>query len=165
MSNRPPVKGRALAVAAAVAALVLILDQATKALVVERLSAYSVIEIIPGLFNIVSVRNPGAAFGILGQSDWGAFILTAVSVIALFIIGFLIKKATTRAEAFSLSLIWGGAAGNLIDRALSGEVVDFLDFQAGAYHWPAFNIADSAITIGVVIYIFTSLKNGKKEKG
>ncbi|MBI5492993.1 MAG: signal peptidase II [Deltaproteobacteria bacterium] len=138
------------------AASVIIADQATKAYIAARLWPNQVIEAVPGVFNIVYLKNPGAAFGILNEGgSLRRVILAGVSVAALAVIGFLVRESKDRLTSFSLSLIAGGAVGNLIDRVRFGEVVDFLDFHIGAYHWPAFNVADSAITVGVILAAFS----------
>ena len=133
-----------------------IVDQATKAAVDAYITPFfHSIDIIPGLFRLVNIRNPGAAFGILGNSgSLRIFILSGISIAALVIIGFVISKAKERSHVIALSLIGGGAAGNLIDRLRFGEVVDFLDFYVGGYHWPAFNVADTAISVGVALYLY-----------
>jgi len=133
---------------------VLLLDQITKTLITSLLSLHQSVEVIGSLFNIIYIRNPGAAFGILG--GWrGArtLLLTLVPIAALAVIIYLYRKSTDRFAAVALSLIAGGAAGNLIDRLRFGEVIDFLDFSLAGYHWPAFNVADSAITVGVVLMV------------
>lgn len=132
---------------------VLALDQATKYLILSRFQLFETKTVIPGFFNIVSVRNRGAAFGILaGASDaWrGAFFITA-TLAAVFFIGWLLKKSEDRISVIAFALIAGGAAGNLIDRLRFGVVVDFIDWYVKGWHWPTFNIADSAITTGVVL--------------
>ncbi len=133
---------------------VLALDQATKAALVSYLSPYQSVTVIPGIFNIVSVRNPGAAFGIL--QGGGSIILTVVSFVALIVIGVLLYQAVNKKMILTLSFIAGGALGNMVDRLRMGEVIDFLDFHIGRYHWPAFNVADSAITVGVISYLVVS---------
>ncbi len=135
--------------------VIVIADQATKAATDAYIIPFHSIDIIVGFFSLVNVRNPGAAFGIL--NDAGSiriYLLSGVSILALIIIGVVLSKARERSEVIALSLIGGGAAGNLIDRLRFGEVVDFLDFYVGGSHWPAFNIADSAISVGVVIYLY-----------
>ncbi len=135
---------------------VIIADQIAKAYITGNLRQNQIIEAIPGLFNIVYFRNPGAAFGILNEGgSFGRIALTVVSVIALIVIGFLVRGSKDRAASFGLSLVAGGAFGNLIDRIRFGEVVDFLDFHIGGFHWPAFNIADAAITTGVILAAFS----------
>lgn len=138
------------------AALVVAVDQVTKAAIMMRLLENQLIEVIPGFFNIVFFMNPGAAFGIL--TDGGVLktlTLVAISAAALVVVILLIRQARDRLFIFALSLIAGGAVGNLIDRIRFGEVVDFLDFQLWGYHWPAFNAADSAITVGVVLALYS----------
>jgi signal peptidase II len=137
---------------AAITAAVLIADQASKALIGKFIAPYEAIEVIPGLFNVVSVRNPGAAFGIM--SGGGSLVLTIISFLAMALIVVLIRQANNPSVVVVLSLILGGALGNIMDRIRFGEVVDFLDLHAWGYHWPAFNVADSAITIGVAAYLF-----------
>lgn len=147
---------------AVVTALVVVLDQATKLLVTSTLALYEVLEVIPGLFNLVYYRNPGAAFGILNKGGFlGKLILIGISAGALVIIASLVRSSKDRLYTFGLSLIAGGAAGNLIDRAVYGSVVDFLEFYIGSYVWPAFNIADSAITVGVGLAILSYFVSNK----
>ena len=101
----------------------------------------------------MNVRNTGAAFGSFKSLGSSFFIIVAVAAI-IFIVYLLMKRAY---NTFGLSLILGGAIGNLIDRILYGQVVDFVDFFIGSYHWPAFNVADSALTIGIIIILLTSV--------
>src|SRR4029079_14788660 len=111
----------------------------------------------PGLFRITHVQNRGAAFGLFADSpsEWKVALLIMFSVIALVIVSALLWKnshaMTTTGVGLALSL--GGALGNLWDRLLSGQVVDFLDFYVGSYHWPAFNLADSAIVVGALLLV------------
>lgn len=141
-----------------IAALVVILDQAIKLLVVARIPAYGSIVVIPGFFNLTHIYNTGGAFGFLaGKSSLvrHLFFLTA-SLIAMGMIVYLYLK-TPREYLFlrsALAMILGGAVGNVIDRIRLGKVVDFLDLHAKELHWPAFNIADSAITVGILIFIY-----------
>ena len=132
---------------------ILLLDQWTKSMVVEKLPLYQRVEVIQGFFNLTHVRNTGGAFGILGgqKSGSGSVIFVIVSLIAIGAIIFLFIKVKEgeRTLALSFSLVLSGAIGNLIDRLRYGEVVDFLDFHLSGYHWPAFNVADSAICIGI----------------
>lgn len=142
---------------------VIIADQITKALVLSYLDPYSALEIIPGFFSLVNVRNPGAAFGILNDGgELRTLFLIGVSIVAFVIIAFLLRHSRNKVESLALSLIGSGAIGNLIDRLRFGEVVDFLDFSIGSYHWPAFNVADSAITLGVIVYLYFSIFPQKK---
>lgn len=130
--------------------LVVVLDQFTKSILVHNLPLYGKIVVVPGFFNIVHWRNPGAAFGFLNFGTTAAIaFLIITSVAAIILIGFFIRQAQSRGSVVALSMVAGGAFGNLIDRVRHGEVIDFLDFHAWGYHWPAFNVADSAITVGV----------------
>jgi signal peptidase II len=121
-------------------------------MVVQKLPLYTRVELIQGFFNLTHVRNTGGAFGIFGGDKEGiGSILFVVSLIAVGVILFLFTKAKENEKNLTLafSLILGGAIGNLIDRLRYGEVVDFIDFYLSTYHWPAFNVADSAICIGI----------------
>jgi signal peptidase II len=136
------------------AALVLLADQATKWLVLQAMPLGEVIP-ITGFFNLVHVRNPGAAFSFLadagGWQRW-LFAVFAIGVSALLI--FMMRRAPgQRLFCFAAALVIGGAIGNLIDRLVFGEVIDFLDFHWQGWHWPAFNIADSGITVGAFLII------------
>ncbi len=131
---------------------VIALDQITKYMIVTSFNAYDSIEIFPFL-NIVSVRNTGAAFGMFRSLGSGFFIIISLAAI-IFVVNLILRNAY---NFIGLSLILGGAVGNLIDRLFYGKVVDFMDFSAGNFHWPAFNVADSALTIGIGIILITSL--------
>ena len=134
---------------------VVILDQFTKAVITNYFILHQSIEVIRGLFNITYIRNPGAAFGILRDvsGTFRTIFLTGISFAALIIIFFVYRNIKDTASRIAFSLIAGGAFGNLVDRIRFGEVIDFLDFYIGRYHWPAFNVADSAITVGVFIAV------------
>lgn len=140
---------------------VLISDQVTKYLALTYLSTSSQIPIIPGLFNLTLVHNRGAAFGMFsGLPDfWRRVVLIGVSCLALIVVfRFMLNEAKgDKVSQFALIGILGGAVGNIIDRIRFDSVVDFLDFYYGTYHWPAFNIADSAICVGVFFLIFRML--------
>lgn len=150
---------------------VIILDQASKFIISVSIGSYDSVTVIEGFFNLVHVRNRGMAFGMMNRPDTGMalYFLIAVTVIAVILIliwSFRLKHEERRL-LFGLSLILGGAIGNLIDRIRIREVVDFLDVYIGSYHWPAFNVADSAITVGtcwiaVCIVFFSSYKSGEK---
>lgn len=135
---------------------VISLDQITKYAVVKFLNPSDVVEIFPFL-RLVSVRNTGAAFGILKDVDSSFFI--TVSVVAILFVTWLMIKG--KESYFGLSLILGGAIGNLMDRVLLGHVVDFIDLSIGKFHWPAFNVADAALTVGVILILLTNLFKGK----
>jgi signal peptidase II len=142
---------RALSVALIVFAII-VLDQVTKYLIVNALSSYDSIEIFPFL-HIVNVRNTGAAFGSFKSLGSSFFIIISVAAI-IFVVSLLMKRTY---NTFGLCLILGGAVGNLFDRVLHGQVVDFIDFFVGSYHWPAFNVADSSLTVGIIIVLLTSV--------
>ncbi len=143
--------------------LVSIFDQITKTMVLTFMPLYQSIPVIPGFFSLTHLHNPGGAFGFLAQQSSGIrqMVFIVLSSVAIFLI-FYFYRRTPRSHpllAGGFALILGGAIGNLIDRIRFGEVVDFLDFYIGRYHWPAFNLADSAITIGIVIFIVHILLN------
>jgi signal peptidase II len=149
---------------------VLLLDRITKHLIASRFPLHDSQPLISGFFNLVHVRNRGMAFGIMNRpgADWGFYILLGATLgaVALLLFWFYRLKSKDRGMVLPLSLILGGATGNLLDRMRMGEVIDFLDFYIGPYHWPAFNVADSAITVGTlwlaVILLFHSTPKEKK---
>jgi len=151
-----------------IALAVVLLDQATKLLIIRTIQYGQAIAIIPDFFDIVFVLNPGAAFGFLATLSAGVrnplFIL--VSVVAVVLIVFYRARylGSNRLVSFALALVLGGAAGNLIDRLRYGMVVDFLDVHVGQYHWPAFNVADSTISIGVGLMILDIFLDWRREK-
>ncbi|MCR4378141.1 MAG: signal peptidase II [Rhodospirillales bacterium] len=140
---------------------ILILDQISKWVVLDLFGETPrMIEVLP-FFNLVLVRNQGISFGMFGGSSaWGAWILTGLALVISAFLFFWLKKAETRLAALSLAAIIGGALGNVIDRVRFGAVVDFLDFHVLGYHWPAFNVADCAITVGAATLILESLFSG-----
>lgn len=146
--------------------VIVLLDQLSKHIIRRTIRLHESIPVINDFFSLTYIRNRGAAFGLLAdRADGFRFIFFLItSVIALFILWYLFLKPfkTDRAAQVSISLIAGGAIGNLIDRIRFGEVVDFLDFYIGNYHWPAFNVADSAITIGIAIFFLYNLFGGKE---
>ncbi|MEI2768317.1 MAG: signal peptidase II [Nitrosomonas sp.] len=115
---------------------------------------------VTSFFNLVLTYNPGAAFSFLSeQSGWQRWFLSGIASIAAIVIIFLLNKyQLEKLFCWALSLILGGAIGNLYDRIMLGHVIDFLDFYVGTYHWPAFNIADSAIFIGTALMIYDSFR-------
>jgi len=137
----------------AVSTLVLVLDQATKIYVDRNMALHSSICVIENFFNITYLRNKGAAFGLLADSSYRLPFFIAVSMVAACVIYVVIRKLREdqRLAAGALSLIFSGALGNLIDRVRLGEVIDFLYFHWYEHYWPAFNVADSAICIGVFL--------------
>ena len=153
------------------AAVVIILDQASKFLISGYISYYESIPVIDGFLNLVHVGNRGMAFGLMNRPDAGFsfyfLIATTIIAILLILIWFTKTKNEDRRLLFGLSLILGGAVGNLIDRIRLKEVIDFLDVYIGSHHWPAFNVADSAITIGtflIAIILFFSSANPEEIK-
>jgi signal peptidase II len=138
-----------------VASVVVVLDQATKYLVLDRLAPGVRIEIVDGLLALALVMNPGLAFGLLGGMPpaW-RWVVAALSLIALAILARVAIRVLPTGgpiDVAAIALIFGGAVGNLIDRARFGAVVDFIDVYWRTWHWPAFNAADSAITVGVAL--------------
>ncbi len=147
---------------------VVALDQATKWWVMATFKLYELREIIPGLFNLVYLHNTGAAFSLLSSVEgaWKQWFFVVVAIAALGFILVLFKQhcVANMAYTVALGLIGGGAIGNLIDRLRFGSVVDFLDFYIAGHHWPAFNVADSAICVGVGLFLFRNLRDVKHDK-
>ena len=141
--------------------VVIVFDQASKWLMMSRLSLYETVAVMP-YFNLTMAHNEGAAFSFLAQAGgWQRwfFIGLALIISALLLVWLAKLKPTEKLEAISLSLILGGAIGNVIDRISYGYVVDFIDLYIGQNHWPVFNIADSAICIGAILLIADSFKS------
>ncbi len=143
---------------------VLILDQVSKLAVIHRIRPDESITVLNGFFNLVHIRNRGMAFGIMNRPDmaFSFYLLVGAGLTAVLflLIWFFRLKTKDRLITWGISLILGGALGNMVDRFRFREVVDFLDFHIGAYHWPAFNIADSAITMGTVLIGISLVFNG-----
>ena len=147
----------------AISAIVLVLDQLTKHLVTRAFTLYESVE-ITSFFNLVLVHNRGAAFSFLSDAGgWqrGFFIVLAL-VASGWIVWLLRKHPQETLFCFALSLVLGGALGNVIDRVLVGAVVDFLDFHVFGYHWPAFNVADMGISCGAVLLIWDAMTSKGK---
>ncbi len=146
---------------------ILFVDQWTKHAIQQRLVLYQKVEVIHGFFNLVHVRNTGGAFGIFGgeKGGLGSLLFVVVSLVTIGSILFLFIRLKEDEErlSLSLSLVLSGAIGNLIDRLRYGEVVDFLDFYLFSFHWPAFNIADSAICLGIGLMALQLLFRDKKK--
>lgn len=142
-----------------VATVAVLLDQLSK-ITMSRLLSYGQSETITSYFNLVMVYNQGAAFSFLSnQGGWQRWFFSALALgVSVFIVFMLKKNANQRMFCWSLSLILGGAVGNLIDRIAYGHVIDFLDFHFGRWHWPAFNVADGAITIGAALFVLDELR-------
>ena len=135
----------------AITAAIIVLDQLTKYVVVQRFRLHENVQVIAGFFDLTYVRNPGAAFGFLAGASgvWRSVFFITVSIVALAVILALVRQTRDRLPLIAFALIGGGAVGNLIDRVRFGDVVDFIDWYYRSFHWPTFNIADSAISIGV----------------
>ena len=151
----------------ALAAAIVAGDQVTKWLVLAYFENRFPREELTGFFNLVLVFNKGAAFSLFAQAaGWQTPLLAAFALGAAAIVSVLIVRNPGRGLlCFGLALILGGALGNLIDRLRFGHVVDFLDFHALGWHWPAFNVADSAICVGAVILILEGLVHHEKRAG
>ena len=140
-----------------IAAIVLLLDRIAKWAVAGSIALHDSVVVIPGFFRLTHVQNTGAAFGLFAESSaqWKLGALVMFSVLALIVVSAMLWKNShsLSTTTIGLSLILGGAMGNLWDRMFTGHVVDFLDFYLGSYHWPAFNVADSAIVVGAVLLV------------
>ena len=143
------------------AIFVVVLDRWTKHLAATRIAMYSHIQIIPGFFRITHTENTGAAFSLFADSPshWKTAMLISFSVVAMIVVSVLLWKQSCALTmtGIALSLILGGAVGNLWDRVANGRVVDFLLFYVKTYQWPVFNLADSAICLGVAAILLDGL--------
>ena len=149
-----------------IAVIVFIADQYTKYLIVNSFHLYESREVIPGFFNLVYVTNTAAAFSMFADVDspWRHYFFLGIGTVAIvgLTIGYFVVRKEHRWYGPAFALVAGGACGNLIDRVRLGSVVDFLDVYVGKYHWPAFNVADSAICVGAAIFIAISIFESKK---
>jgi len=149
------------------AGLVLLLDQFTKFYVASHFWLQESLPVIDGFFNITYIRNPGAAFGFLAGAPLlfrGLFFTSVTLIAAGLILFYLIKnRVSDLMMVIPLALVLAGAMGNLVDRIRFGEVIDFLDVYIGRYHWPAFNIADTAISIGVLFLVVDMIQKQKEK--
>lgn len=147
-------------------ALVVALDQSTKWLALEHLTYAEPVEVLPGL-DWTLLFNRGMAFSLLSDGGWQVWLLTGFTALisAVLLVWLFRTPAAARWQAASLSLIIGGALGNLIDRVRYGHVVDFIDVHYAAWHWPAFNVADSAITVGAVMLAIVLFLEDRAEGG
>jgi signal peptidase II len=146
-----------------IATIVLLFDQLSK-ITITRLFSFGESMVVTSFFNLVLAYNKGAAFSFLAtESGWQRYFFTIIGVAAaLFIVYLLRKHPGQRLFCWALALILGGAIGNVIDRIAYGHVIDFLDVHVGGWHWPAFNVADSAITLGVVFFVLDELRRVNK---
>ena len=151
--------------AAAIISVVLVLDQYTKHFIQVHVRLHDIYTIIPGFFNITHVRNKGAAFGVLANLPevWRGVFFISITIVAVAAIVVLLMKTDQRLLVSAYSLIAAGAVGNVIDRIRYGEVVDFIQWYVKSYYWPSFNVADSAITIGVVLLALDMLCTKQRE--
>jgi signal peptidase II len=159
-------KPKAMVLWLAIAVTVIVLDQLTKMLVEQHLPAGASV-VIAAILDLVHVRNSGAAFSFLADaSGWQRELFIGIGVIASLWMVWMLARARRGQWLFclALSLILGGALGNVIDRFRHGAVVDFLHFHGGAHYWPAFNVADSAITCGAILLIADAIIQGRRER-
>ena len=157
---------------AAIIIAVVVLDYLTKIYIRGHFSGYDIRVVIPGLFNIVHAENPGAAFSMLADAGpWRSIVLIGISLVMLAVIGYLLRKPSAAglpqtAWAYSaLALVFGGALGNLFDRAFRGTVTDFIQVFIGTYEFPSFNVADSAITVGACLLLLVLWTAGRRTHG
>ena len=148
---------------ALIVACVVVLDQMTKLLIAKVMDLHESRTLLEGLLSLTYVRNKGAAFGILSEADlpYQSALFSVVSLLALAAIALYALRlpSTDRLAQTALALVMGGALGNLIDRSIHGYVIDFMDFYWKAHHWPAFNVADSCISVGVCLLLLDILKS------
>ena len=150
--------------ALAIAAAIILSDQATKWVIIELVMQPPRIIHVTGFLNLVLVHNTGVSFGLLGGAGaWKVWVLSAVALAIVAGLVVWLRRRAGRLPAMAVGLICGGAIGNVIDRFRYGAVVDFVDVHAGAWHWPAFNVADSAITLGVAALVVHGLFFDKQE--
>ncbi len=150
-----------------VSMVIILLDQATKLHIMQTMRLYESFPVIPDFFNITYIRNPGAAFGLFASSGsvFRLVFFGTVTVGALLLLGvyfYRLREDDWAGHVGGMAIL-GGAVGNLLDRLRHGEVIDFLDFYVGAYHWPAFNVADTAICIGVSLFVLHFVLEKKRE--
>ena len=142
-----------------IAAVVVLLDRLTKGMIKTHIGVYDTITVIPGLFNIVHTENPGIAFGLLSNTTgpWRNILLIGFSAVVLVAIAVMLLRPSNQRDSVlrtALAFILGGAFGNLYDRIVNGMVTDFVEVHAGQHYFPAFNVADSAITVGACLLLF-----------
>jgi signal peptidase II len=154
------------------AGFIIVLDRLSKMWIESSVKLWSSFNVIPGFFDIVHTQNKGMAFGLFADStsEFRTFLLVGVSGVVLVFIAILIWRLPKDAmhapwaSTLALGLIFGGAIGNQFDRIARGSVTDFLDVYAGNHHWPAFNVADSAITVGAILMAVTMLRSPDPKK-
>ena len=154
-----------------IAAAVFLLDRFSKIIIKTHVSAYDTIRVIPGFFNIIHTENPGVAFGLFADSSspYRAILLIGLSIVVLVLITTVLLRSSRQPGVqnwlmrISLAFILGGAMGNLYDRVVHGTVTDFVEVYADSHYFPAFNVADSAITVGAVLLIIDMLRSRDKQ--
>lgn len=146
----------------AAAAAIVLLDQATKLAVLAIMNPPRVIPIVPTL-DLILTWNRGVSFSMFREHDLSPLVFVGVAAAIVVALLFWLRKAETRLTAAAIGLVIGGAVGNVIDRLAHGAVVDFIYFHVGSFQWPAFNVADSAITVGVVLLLADSLFPGREK--
>ena len=149
-----------------VSLVTIVLDQVTKLYIARTLPLHTMITVIENFFTITYLRNKGAAFGMLATSPWRLPFFIFVSTTAVIVIFMVIRKLRDdqRLAAYALSLIFAGAFGNLIDRVCYGEVIDFIYVHWYEHYWPAFNVADSAICVGVFLLALDMFREERRQK-
>jgi len=151
-----------------IAIAVVLLDRVTKWAIEQTITLEDAVNVIPGLFRLTHLENTGAAFSLFADSTspFKTMLLIVFSLGALAVVSFLLWKERTifNAGTLALSLILGGAVGNLWDRLADGKVTDFLDFYVGVHHWPPFNIADSAIVVGALLLLMRMLRTNQPQQ-
>ena len=154
-----PKKSAGLTLWLGIAMIIVLLDQLSK-ITLSRMMVFGQSDTVTSFFNLVMVYNRGAAFSFLAdQPGWQRYFFAGVSLLASLLIIWMLKRHSgQRLFCWAMTLILGGALGNLIDRIAYGYVIDFLDFHVGGFHWPAFNVADSAISLGAVLFILDELR-------
>jgi len=154
-----PKKSAGLTLWLGIAMIIVLLDQLSK-ITLSRMMVFGQSDTVTSFFNLVMVYNRGAAFSFLAdQPGWQRYFFAGVSLLASLLIIWMLKRHSgQRLFCWAMTLILGGALGNFIDRIAYGYVIDFLDFHVGGFHWPAFNVADSAITLGAVLFILDELR-------
>lgn len=147
-----------------IAAAGLVVDQLTKLYIARTMNLYESIPVVDGLFNIFYIRNKGAAFSFLSNASWRLPFFIAVSLVAALaiLVAFTRLRDDQKLAQVSLAMIFSGAVGNLIDRVRLGEVIDFLDIYWKLHHWPAFNVADSLICVGVALLALDMLREERR---
>lgn len=143
----------------------LVIDQASKLYIHNSMTLYQSIPVLDGLFNITYLRNKGAAFSFLSHASWRIPFFITVTLVAAVVILVALRKLNERQRLVqvALAMIFSGAVGNLIDRVRLGEVIDFLDVYWRNYHWPAFNVADSLICVGVALVAMDMLQEERRQ--